>query len=40
MRGDLETQKDILPLMIKSMIPNGIFDPCNKINILNVISSI
>jgi len=39
MNGDLETQKDILPLMMKDMIPNGIFDPCNRINILNVASS-
>ena len=38
MRGDLETKKDILPLMLKGMLPNGIFDPSNRINILNVAS--
>ena len=39
MKGDLETKKDILPLMMKNMLPNGIFDPSNRINILNVASS-
>ena len=40
MKGNLETQRDILPLMMKNMIPNGIFDLYNRINILNLTTSI